>query len=178
MKRVLLCPLLLASVACIRAPEIVLVDRATALEQQAAGSFDELELKLARAGIVPRPVPMTPEELEALGIRSAVLIDGTEATEADRIDDLLRQRCIGEGRDGLLVDTHHACRGVCDRAAAVVLIERVNRARVQLWRWMGAERKDYSVEELQHAWRKTHVGGVACGAWLQLDDGAWEEKKC
>ena len=39
----------LAPLGCIRAPEIVLVDRATALEEQAAGSYSELERKLARA---------------------------------------------------------------------------------------------------------------------------------
>jgi len=178
MRRLFLCLSVLTMLACIHPPEIVLVDRATALEQQAGGSFDEVELKLIRAGIVPRPVPLTPEELEALGIQSAVLIDGTESTEADRIDDLLRQHCIGEGRDGLLVDTHHARRGVCDRAAAIVLIERVNRARAQLWRWMGAERKDVSPEALQRTWRKAHAEGVVCGAWLQRDDGGWEEKKC
>ena len=29
---------------CFKPPEIVMVDRATALEQQASGSFDDLEL--------------------------------------------------------------------------------------------------------------------------------------
>ncbi len=52
-----------------------MVDRATALEQQAAGSFDELEQQLARAAIAPRPVPLTPEQLEALGIAPPPLVD-------------------------------------------------------------------------------------------------------
>ena len=38
----LLPPLALGAVGCLKAPEIVMVDRATALEQQAAGSFDDL----------------------------------------------------------------------------------------------------------------------------------------
>jgi uncharacterized protein YdbL (DUF1318 family) len=168
----------LATAACIKAPDVVLVDRATALEQQAGGSFQEIELKLTRAGIVPRPVPLTPEQMEALGIRQVALVDKTDSTEADHIDELLRQHCIGEGREGLLVDTHSACRGVTDRAAAMILIERVNRARVQLWRWMDAERKDSSTEALQRTWHKVHARGVVCGAWIQGEDGAWSEKKC
>jgi hypothetical protein len=177
MKRLLCCSAL-AALACISAPEIVMVDRATALEQQAAGSFGELEQKLTRTAIVPRPVPLTPEQLEALGIHSATLTDDTDSTEADRVDELLRRRCVGEGREGLLVDTHRDCRGGSDRAAAIALIERVNRARVQLWRWMGTERKDVSPAALQHTWRQVHARGVVCGAWVQRDDGAWEEKKC
>lgn len=168
----------LVPLACIRAPEIVMVDRSTALEQQAAGSFDNLEHRLTSAGVAPRPVPLTPEQLEALGIHSKVIVDHTEATDADRIDDLLHRHCVGEGRDGLLVDTHRDCRGVSDRAATVVLIERVNRARVQMWRWMHEERRDSSADALQRIWRENHVRGVVCGGWVQHDDGTWGEKKC
>ena len=172
------CLCALAALACIRAPEIVMVDRATALEQQAAGSFDELEHKLTRAAIVPRPVPLTPEQLEALGIRTATLSDDTDATDADRVDELLRRRCVGEGKEGLLVDTHRDCRGGSDRTAAIALMDRANRARVQLWRWMGAERKDASPAGLQRTWRQVHLRSVVCGGWIQRDDGAWEEKRC
>jgi len=178
MKRRRFSPCLLVMLGCIHPPEIVMVDRATALEQQAAGSFDEIELKLLRTGIVPRPVPLTPEQLEALGVRPAGLVDETEQTDADRIDDLLLQRCIGEGREGLLVDTYRSCLGASDRAEALVLVERVNRARAQLWRWMHAERKDVPASALQHTWQRTHARGVVCGGWIQLDDGTWEAKKC
>ena len=41
----LIAPLALS--ACFKPPEIVMVDRATALEQQASGSFDDLERKLS-----------------------------------------------------------------------------------------------------------------------------------
>ncbi len=167
-----------AAAGCIHAPEIVMVDRATALEQQAAGSFDDLERKLVRSGIVPRPVPLTPAQLEALGIKPVGVVDDTDSTDADRIDGLLRLHCIGEGRDGLLADTHGACRGAADRATSVVLIERVNRARAQLWRWMLAERRDASPDALRRTWRQTHARGLVCGAWIQRDDGVWEEKKC
>jgi uncharacterized protein YdbL (DUF1318 family) len=178
MNRLLMGFWLLVTLACIKAPEIVMVDRATALEQQAGGSFEDLELKLARAAIVPRPVPLTPEQLEALGIGPVALVDRTDVTDADHVDDLLRQRCIGEGRDGLLVDTHHACRGATDRAADVILIERVNQARVQLWKWICAERKEDSPETAQRIWQQIHVQGVTCGAWIQAADGTWSEKKC
>ena len=90
--------------ACFKPPEIVMVDRATALEQQAAGSFDDIELKLDRAAAEPRPVPLTPEQLEALGIHPASLVDESELTDADRLDGLLTQHCVGEGKDGLIVE--------------------------------------------------------------------------
>jgi len=54
----------------------------------------------------------------------------------------------------------------------------VNRARVQLWRWMKAERKGVSASDLQRTWRRTHARGVVCGGWMQRDDGGWEAKKC
>lgn len=168
----------LALSACVSAPEIVVTDRATALEQQAAGSYDELTRKLIRAGIVPRPVPLTPEELEAMGIQTAVVGEDVEATDADRVDGLLRQHCIGEGRDGLLVDTHRACRGAADRASTIALVDRVNRARAQLWRWLGSERKDAAPDEIRRTWQRIHAQGVVCGAWIQRADGTWEEKKC
>jgi hypothetical protein len=176
MIRLIACALLLTG--CIRAPEIVLVDRATALEQQAAGSFTDLEKKLARAAIAPQPLPLTPEQLEALGIAPPSLVDATERTEADRVDDLLKQHCIGEATDGTLVDTHDACRGATDRALALALIERTNAARLQLWRWMKSRKPEVSAEQVRQAWVETHAKGVVCGGWVQRADGTWEAKKC
>jgi hypothetical protein len=169
---------LACAAGCIRAPAIVVVDRATALEEQAAGSFDELEQRLVRSAIAPRPVPLTPDQLATLGIKAPSLIDDTEQTEADRMDALLRQHCIGEANDGTLADTHDACRGTEDRPAALVLIDRVNRARLQLWRWMHERRPGAQVDDLRRSWRKTHAEGVVCGGWMQRDDGGWEAKKC
>lgn len=180
-------PLALAAVAllgglvgpgCVSAPQIVVSDRATALEEQAAGSFDEIERKLEHAAVAPRPVPLTPDELEALGVRQLPLVDGTDTTDADRLDALLLQHCVGEGRDGLLVDTHDACRGRKDPAAARELLERANLARVRLWRWMQESRGDASPDALRRSWRQAHARGVVCGGWMQRDDGGWEEKKC
>ncbi len=163
---------------CFRPPEIVMVDRATALEQQAAGSFDDLERKLDRAGIEPRPVPFTPEQLEALGIHSAPLVDATELTDADRLDGLLVQRCVGEGKDGLIADTRDACRGAADAEEVTTLLERTNRARRQLWRWMHEQRTDLSADDLARRWRELHVRGVVCGGWIQGADGKWQAKSC
>ena len=169
---------LLAPLGCVSAPRIVMSDRATALEQQAAGSFDDLERKLDHAGAAPRPVPLTPDELEALGIKPIPLVDDTELTDADRLDALLRQHCIGEGREGLLVDTREACRSRGDLGAAMELVDRVNRARAHLWRWMQQERGDASPDALRRTWRRAHARGVVCGGWIQRDDGGWEEKGC
>jgi uncharacterized protein YdbL (DUF1318 family) len=168
----------LALAGCIRAPEIVMVDRATALEQQAAGSFDDIERKLGRAALEPRPAALTPVQLEALGIQPMALTDEASETDADRVDRLLVQHCVGEGRDGLLADTHDACRGAEDRVEAKALIVRVNHARMQLWQWMHEQRSSTSVDELARAWQKSHAGGVACGAWIQGDDGQWHDKAC
>jgi hypothetical protein len=164
--------------ACYKPPEIVMVDRATALEQQASGSFDDIEQKLDRAAIEPRPVPLTPEQLEALGVRPAPLVDESDLTDADRLDGLLAQHCAGEGKDGLIVDTRDACKGTADAEEVQTLLERVNRARRQLWRWMHEQRIDVSEAELQREWRENHVRNVVCGGWIEGSDGKWEGKSC
>jgi hypothetical protein len=178
MKRVTAVVFSLCLSACFKPPEIVMVDRATALEQQATGSFDELERSLDRAGIEPRPVPLTPEQLEALGIRPTPLVDGTDLTDADRLDGLLIQHCIGEGKDGLLVDTKDACHGGADPEEVHTLIDRVNRARRQLWRWMHEQRPSVSADDLQRAWHDAHARNVACTGWVETADGKWQEKSC
>jgi hypothetical protein len=163
---------------CIRAPEIVVVDQATALEQQAGGSFAELERELVAESTGAGPVALTPNELEALGIRPRPLVDTTEQTEADRVDALLVQRCVGEGRDGLLVDTEDDCTGTVERTVLSGLIERTNRARNRLWQWMHAQRPDTSLDALRKAWRAEHLGSVVCQGWVQRADGTWEAKAC
>lgn len=166
------------SAGCVKAPEIVMVDRATALQQQASGSFEELETRLDRAAIEPRPVPLTPDQLEALGIRPAPLVDESDLTDADRLDGLLTQHCVGEGRDGLLVDTREACRGGADADEVGTLVERVNRARRQLWRWMHEQRSDLVEADLQREWHDNHVRNAPCAAWIEGVDGKWGAKSC
>jgi uncharacterized protein YdbL (DUF1318 family) len=170
--------ILVGLAGCFKPPEIVMVDRATALEQQAAGSFDELERQLDRAAIEPRPVALTPEQLEALGIRPAPLVDESDLTDADRVDGLLAQHCLGEGKDGLIVDTRDACRGAADADEVQTLVERVNGARRQLWRWMHEQRASVSEEELRRTWRENHVRNVVCGGWIEGSDGKWSAKSC
>jgi hypothetical protein len=172
------CVSLVGLAGCFKPPEIVMVDRATALEQQAAGSFDDLERTLDRAGIEPRPVPLTPDQLEALGIRPAPLVDESDLTDADRLDGLLAQHCVGEGKDGLVVDTRDACKGAADPEEAQTLLQRVNHARRQLWRWMHEQRPDVSESDLQRAWRESHLRGVICGGWIEASDGKWTAKPC
>ena len=169
---------LLSTAGCIHAPEIVVVDRATALEQQAAGSFQEIEKKLSRQAVALQPVALTPDQLEAMGFRPEPLIDKTEMTEADRIDGLLRQHCMGEAGDGTIADTFESCIGAADRGLIQAMVEKVNQARQQLWRWMHQRRPEVPTDELRRAWRAAHVRGVVCGGWIQADDGKWEAKKC
>lgn len=168
----------LLTVGCVHPPEIVMVDRGTALEQQAGGSFGDLERKLSRTSIEARPVPLTPKQFEALGIKPLPISDTTDLTDADLVDGLLIQHCIGEGREGLLVDTHRACVGAADHAETLALVERVNQARLQLWKWMHEQRPAASVDDLRKTWRTVHVRGVVCGGWIEGDAGAWESKTC
>jgi hypothetical protein len=168
----------LACGACIKPPEIVMVDRATALEQQASGSFSDLEAKLDRAAIEPRPVPLTPEQLAALGAKAGPRADNVEVTDADRVDALLVQHCIGEAASGLLADTHDQCRGAADPDELAAVLDRVNRARRQLWKWMHEQRPEVPVDDLRRTWREAHLRGVACGAWIEVEDGKWQAKGC
>jgi hypothetical protein len=176
--RALLLLAALASPGCIRAPEIVMVDRATALEEQAAGSFKEVEQRLARAGMSPTPVPLTPNQLEDLGLQPTPLVENMGKTQADRVDELLRRHCVGEGRDGLLVDTRRRCQAGRLTADDVALVDRVNRARMQLWQWMRTVRPGVPEEQLRRSWQQLHAQGVVCGGWVEADDGTWGEKKC
>jgi len=178
MRRCLPLTLLFALGGCIKAPEIVLVDRATALEEQAGGSFKELQEKLERNATTPRPTPLTPEQLEELGLRPAPLADETSLSDMDRVDLLLKQHCVGESKDGTLVGTPDDCLGAADRDLAATLVERVNLARTQLWRWMHDRHPAATPEEMKRSWHEAHLKGVVCDGWVQKSDGGWEAKKC
>jgi hypothetical protein len=168
----------LVSPGCIRAPEIVMVDRATALEEQASGSFKDVEQRLARAGMGPAPVPLTPNQLEDLGVQPTPLVENIDKTQADRVDELLRRHCVGEGRDGLLVDTRRRCQAGRLSADDVALVERMNRSRLHVWQWMRTVRPSVTEEALRRSWQQVHAEGVICGGWVEADDGTWGEKKC
>lgn len=172
---------------CIRAPAVVIVDRRTALEQQASGSFRGLEEELEQAGLLPRPTPLTPAQLGASGVQRDGLEAGDDETDdAVRSDALLVKRCLGEALDGSLVLTLDPCTGTVDVPSVDRLVERVNRNRRQLWRWLagktrgpgrdqGRARTD---DEVRAAWRETHLAGLPCGGQYQVTGGAWEVKKC
>jgi hypothetical protein len=166
----------LLGAGCIRAPGIVVVDHATALERQAAGRFPDLERELALAGLAPRPSPLSRAELEARGGARATL-DPDEAGEAERVDALLTARCVGEARDGLLVATPDSC-AVKELPRLSRLLERANRDRQQLWLALAAARPQRSAAEIRQAWRAVHLRAVICGGQVQRDDGAWEVKRC
>ena len=183
----------LAVAGCISAPAVVIVDRRTALEQQASGSFRGLEEELEQAGLTPRPAPLTPAQLGASGVRR----EGLEATDSDdetsdavRTDALLIKRCLGEALDGTLVLTLDPCTGTLDVPSVDRLVERVNRNRRQLWRWLAAQTRgqargqerdqarEKSDDEVRAAWRQIHLAGLVCGGAYQVAGGAWEIKKC
>ncbi|MGO9833591.1 MAG: hypothetical protein ACLP1X_05190 [Polyangiaceae bacterium] len=77
-----------------------------------------------------------------------------------------------------MVDTRAACKGGADAEAVQTLVERVNRARRQLWRWMHEQRADVSEGDLLRAWRANHVQNVVCGGWIEGSDGKWQGKSC
>jgi len=165
---------------CIRAPAVVIVDRKTAVEQQASGSFRGLEDELEQAGLAPRPVPLTAGQLGAAGVRR----EGLETDQGDdgnddlRADALLIKRCLGEALDGTLALTSASCTGTVDIPEVGRLIERVNRERRQLWRWLAGQTPGTTADEVRAAWRETHLVGLVCGGQVQVAGGGWEVKRC
>ena len=176
-----MCGALALVAGCIRAPAVVIVDRRTAVEQQASGSFRGLEDELEQAGLTPRPASLTAAQLGAAGVRR----EGLEASDQDdddndavRSDALLVKRCVGEALDGTLVLTIEPCTGTIDVPQVGRLVERVNRERRQLWRWLAGRAHGKSADEVRAAWRETHLVGLVCGGQVQIAGGAWEVKRC
>ncbi|HEY7956158.1 MAG TPA: DUF1318 domain-containing protein [Polyangia bacterium] len=178
---VALCAALLGA-GCIKAPDLVIVDRATALEEQAGGNYRQLERELDRAAVTPRPVPLTHAQIAESGAESEPLAIGDEqvrdGSDESAIDDLLARRCLGEANDGTLVETKTSCGGHVNPASLGRLVERANRDRWQVWRYLQSERPKASLDEVRQAWRAVHLKGVVCGGQVQRADGGWEAKKC
>jgi hypothetical protein len=176
--------LALAQSACIRAPDVVLVDRRTALEAEAAGRFDQLEERLDQRAIDPRPLPLTRARLEAAGWRPRAEDDAiaemtrTAPDEQGRVDDLLRRGCIGEGLDGLLAATPQRCTGARDPAEIGRLLERNNRARRQIWAWMRRKGAGASDDAIRAAWRANHLPLVVCDGLVEVVPRSWQPKAC
>jgi len=170
---------------CIHPPPVLFLDRTTVLEEQASGELHALENELRDRAIVPRGAELTRAELEEAGadlsestLSTIVQIHGVLRSEASYLDELLVRRCVGEALSGLLMETPSTCEGrvVAGRLSAAV--QRVNRARRQLWRYLHDQRPGSSEEELRGAWRRHHLEGVVCGGQVQREDGAWEAKRC
>jgi hypothetical protein len=177
--------LALASAACVHAGDVVLLDRKTVLEEQASGELHPLENDLREAAIVPRGGEFTHAELEEAGadlshstLNQVVEVHALVRTEADYLDDLLVRRCIGEGQSGLLVETPRTCLGRTDEGRASAAVQRVNRARRQLWRYLHEKRPEVPEPELRATWRALHLEAVVCGAQVQDERGQWELKRC
>ena len=171
--------------ACVHAGDVVMLDRKSVLEEQASGELHPLENDLRDAVIVPRGAEYTRAELESAGVDlshgtlSRVMeVHALVRTEADFLDDLLVRRCIGEGFTGLLVETPRTCLGRRDEGRVSATVQRVNRARRQLFRYLHEERPEIPEPELRARWRERHVKSVVCGAQVQREDGAWEVKRC
>lgn len=169
--------LLALGAGCIRPPAVVITDRRTAVEQQASGSFRGLEEELEQAGLAPRPAPLTSSQLGSAGVR-APDDQETDGSDALRADSLLVKRCAGEALDGTLVLTLDPCTGAIDVPQVTRLVERINRERRQLWRWLAGQAPGKNAEQILAAWRETHLAGLVCGGQVQVAGGTWEIKKC
>lgn len=181
--RLWLATLALALPACV-APNVVVVDQKTALEQQAAGGYPALENDLEQAGMSPAPEPFAREELAsgreqsgsgALGELAELYVKGQ--SDADAIDRLLLQRCIGEARSGLLEPRPSDCVGAADATEMARLLGRENLHRRQLWQLLASSR-NVSPESVLPVWRELHLGQVVCGGLIESADGRWEPKAC
>ena len=162
--------------ACVRAPTVVVVDRATALEMEAAGKYPRLDRELETAAIGGRPAPISREQMQAAG-EARPKIDEGESTDAERVDELLVIACLGEASDGALVETQKTC-AIKNVPHMGTLLERANRDRAQVWEWLRTQRPKSSMADVRRAWREVHLHGLPCGAQVQRADGGWERKKC
>jgi hypothetical protein len=174
----------LAILAGCVAPNVVVVDQKTALEEQAAGGYPALENELEQAGMSPAPEPFARETLAggrersgrgALGEIAELYAQGE--SDADAIDRLLLQHCIGESVSGLLEPRQSDCIGAADATEMARLLGRENLHRRQLWQLLAEDRKT-SIDSVQPVWRKLHLEQVVCGALVEGDPGAWGPKTC
>jgi hypothetical protein len=166
------------------APTVAVVDQKTALEQQAAGGYPTLENELDQAGLEPEPEPFTREELASGRERagSSALGDLAElyvrvASDADALDALLLQHCIGEASNGLLVARPGDCIGTTDAIELTRLIGRENLHRRQLWQLLAADAAA-PLDRVQATWSRLHREQVVCGGLIERAEGAWEPKSC
>jgi hypothetical protein len=166
------------------APNVVVVDQRTALEQQAAGEYPALENELEQAGMAPTPEPFAREELAGARERSGAGALGELAelyaqgeSDADVIDRLLLQKCIGEGLSGLLEPRPSDCIGATDTTELTRVLGRENLHRRQLWKLLADEQKASS-ERAREVWHAVHLQQVVCGGLVETADAGWKAKAC
>jgi hypothetical protein len=166
------------------APNVVVVDQKTALEQQAAGGYPALENDLEQAGMAPMPEAFAREELaggreraggSALSKLAESYAEG--ASDADTIDRLLLQKCIGEALSGLLVPRPGDCVGTTDATELARVLGRENLHRRQLWQLIASERRT-SIEAVRDVWQELHLAQVVCGGLMETRGGSWAPKAC
>ena len=169
--------------ACV-STNVVVVDQKTALERQAAGDYAELENDAEQAGLSPTPDAFTRDELVegrerkgrgALGELAELYASGE--SDAEAIDRLLLQKCIGEAESGLLVPRPADCVGAADSTELVRVIGRENLHRRQLWQLLASER-NANGERARQVWRKLHVEQVVCGGLVEARRDSWGPKSC
>jgi Protein of unknown function (DUF1318) len=180
----LLAALLLAALPSCVTPNVVVVDQKTALEEQAAGGYPALENDLEQAGMAPAPEPFSREELASGRARSGsgplgelAQLYAKSESDADAIDRLQLQHCIGEAISGLLEPRPSDCVGATDATEMARLIGRENLHRRQLWQLMARGRK-VSVDRVQPVWRELHLEQVVCGGLVETGAGQWGPKSC
>lgn len=177
------CFVALALLAACVSPTVVVVDQKTALEQQAAGDYPPLENELEQATLAPSPEPFNREELAAGRARSGSGVLGElgelyarAETDADVIDRLLMQKCIGEAASGLLVPRPSDCVGATDATELARVIGRENLHRRQLWELLARDGAS-SPERVRVLWRAQHLEQVQCGGLVETAEG-WGPKPC
>jgi hypothetical protein len=170
---------------CIRAPDVVMLDRKTVLEEQASGELLPLANALRESAIVPKGVHFTRGQLEEAGVDLShdalgqlVQLQQLPVSEMEHLDGLLVRRCIGEARSGLLVETPDTCAGGPAMIRTSAAIQRVNRSRKQLWRYLYERKPGEQQETIRHLWRQRHITTVVCGGQIQDEEGRWDVKEC
>ncbi len=169
---------------CIKAPPVVLLDRQTALEEQAAGDYPVFERDLRAAALRPRAEPLTSAELAAAGeapggdMDALLAIYGSVRNDTELVDDLLVARCLGESLEGLLAETPSSCTYTGSRAQVARVMQRANRTRTQLWDYMAGRVPGASRKAVVGTWREQHLRDLVCGGQVQVAGGAWTVKEC
>ncbi len=167
--------------SCVQAPTVSVVDQKTALERQAAGEYPTLDSELQQAVLVPHPEPFARQDIGRASGKGSLgplteLVARAES-DADAIDGLLLEQCVGEELSGYLVPRAESCRKGTDTAELARLVGRANLHRRQLWQMIASER-GATVAEAQRRWASVHREQVVCGGLLQQRDSSWGPKPC